>query len=69
MKRNVGLIDRIVRFVIAAVFIALPLTGIVKGNDAIVFYVLAGIVTLTGIMGFCGLYTVCGLNSCKLKNK
>jgi len=56
MKCNVGSLDRIVRIILAAVFVALVATEMVKGTAAIVLGVLAGVFLLTAIVRFCPLY-------------
>jgi len=67
MKKNMGGADRIIRLVVAAVLVALSYFKVVEGNVATVFYVIAGIVALTSIINFCPLYTLFGLNTCKVK--
>ena len=67
MKKNVGIIDRVVRIVIAAGLTILYFTGVVSGTVGIFFLVLAAIALLTGLFRFCGLYAIFGLNSCRTK--
>ena len=60
MTKNVGLIDKIVRVVFGAVFIGF---GISQGG---LWWLLAafGVVLIaTSAMGFCGLYTMLGINT------
>ena len=54
-KTNTGNIDRIVRVVIG-----LALLGW--------YFFAGGPIWATGALGFCGLYTLLGINTCKLKN-
>lgn len=62
MKNNVGGIDRTLRIVVGLILIALALTGTVGMWGYI------GIIPLaTGLFRFCGLYTLFGFSSCKLK--
>lgn len=65
MKCNVGGWDRVLRIVVGAVLIVLGLAGAVSGTGLIVAYVIGAIVLLTGIVGFCGLYTVLGISTRK----
>lgn len=65
MKCNVGGWDRRLRIVIGAVLIVLGLAGTVSGTGAIVAYVIGAIALLTGIVGFCGLYTILGISTRK----
>lgn len=64
MKQNVGGLDRSLRLVIGAAIIAL---GYVK---CIWWLVLIGVIVfLTGVIGWCGLYALLGINtSKKVKN-
>lgn len=67
MKKNVGSIDKIIRFVIAAVALILIVSGMVTGTLAIVIGIVGGAMLLTSIFGFCGLYTLLGFNTCPAK--
>ncbi|MEL7159128.1 MAG: DUF2892 domain-containing protein [Bacteroidota bacterium] len=68
MTVNMGSADRIIRPLLAVVFIALYFTGTVTGTVGIILLVLAGVFLLTGIMGMCPLYSLLGINSCKVGN-
>lgn len=68
MKRNMGSTDRVVRVIVAAILIVLTLAGVVTGTLSYVLLAASGIFLLTSLIGFCPLYTICGLNSCKIKN-
>ena len=68
MKKNMGGLDRIVRLVIAAIVGTLCFTGVVQGTLGYVLLALAGIFVLTSFVGFCPLYTLVGLNTCRRKN-
>ncbi len=65
MKTNMGIIDRVVRIVIALVFIGLYFTGVISGTLAIVLLVLAGVFILTSLVGFCPLYWPLGIHTGK----
>lgn len=67
MKQNVGTVDRVVRIVVALVLGVLVLTGQVSGVLAIVLGVAAVALLATGLIGFCGLYTVLGISTCPRK--
>ncbi len=67
MKKNMGNTDRIVRFIIAAIFVALYFTGTVTGTIGIVLLVLAGVFVLTSFVSFCPLYAPFGLSTCPTK--
>ena len=60
MKKNVGGIDRILRIIAGIALIALTLTGMIGVWGWI------GVVPLaTGLMGFCPLYPLLKINTCK----
>ncbi|MCO4787108.1 MAG: DUF2892 domain-containing protein [Marinomonas atlantica] len=62
MKANVGGLDKILRIVIGVMLIALALTGVIGAWGYI------GVIPLaTGVFNFCALYTLLGINTCKLK--
>ncbi|ALA67154.1 membrane protein [Corynebacterium lactis RW2-5] len=65
MKTNESVIDRIIRIVLAVVFgiVAYKTTGAVS----VLMWVLTVIAGLTGIVGFCPLYRVFGISTCKVK--
>jgi hypothetical protein len=63
MKANVGGIDRILRIVGGLVLIALATTNVVS----LWGFVVGGIVLATGVLRFCGAYTLLGINTCPLK--
>jgi hypothetical protein len=63
MGQNVGMADRIVRIILAVVFIILALV------HSIWWFIPALIALVTGIVGWCGLYTLFGWNTCTLPAK
>jgi hypothetical protein len=64
MKRNESTIDRIVRAVLGVALIGGGVA--VGGTLAIVLYVLAAVMFVTALMGFCPLYRLFGIDTCKL---
>ncbi|MEJ7830758.1 MAG: DUF2892 domain-containing protein, partial [Segetibacter sp.] len=67
MKKNMGSPDRIIRVILAIVFVVLYYTGTVTGTLGIVLLVLAGIIILTSLVGMCPLYAIVGMNNCPAK--
>jgi len=68
MKKNMGSADRIIRFILAAIFIGLYFTNTVAGIWGIVLLVLAGVFILTSFVSFCPLYAPFGISTCPKKN-
>ncbi|HHI71686.1 MAG TPA: DUF2892 domain-containing protein [Rhodobacteraceae bacterium] len=65
LKKNVGNIDRIIRFVVGA---ALIIAYFVMDNASP--WLLIGIIPLvTSLMSSCPLYSILGLNTCPLKDR
>ena len=56
MKKNMGTIDRVIRFGLAAVLVILYLTGQITGTAAIVLGIIALVFVITSLVGFCPLY-------------
>ena len=58
MKMNESPVDRIIRVIVGVTLIALGLLGVVSGVWMWVAYVLSAILLVTGIVGFCPLYSL-----------
>ena len=56
IEKNVGTTDRIIRFVVAAIFAVLYFTGMVTGTFGVVLMVLAVVFALTATITICPLY-------------
>jgi hypothetical protein len=67
MKKNMGGLDKVLRILIAVVFVYLFYSGIVAGTLGYVLLAFAGIFILTSLVSFCPLYTILGVNTCKTK--
>lgn len=64
MKKNIGGIDKILRIVVGALLIVLTVTGTIGVWGWI------GVVPLVaGLFGYCPLYSLIGLNTCRVKNQ
>jgi len=68
MKKNMGGMDRIVRFIVAAGVAVMYYIGLIEGILAYVLLALAAIFLLTSFVSFCPLYKVFGINTCKVKS-
>jgi hypothetical protein len=67
MTKNMGSLDKAIRLVLAAVFVALYFTNVVSGTLGIVLLVLAGVFVLTSFIGSCPLYLPFNLSTRKEK--
>ena len=63
MKKNMGIADRVIRVIIAAVFLTLYFTNVLTGTLGIVLIVISGIFLLTSLVSFCPIYALTGLSS------
>lgn len=64
MKRNESAIDRVIRAVLGVALVAIGFT--VGGTLGVVLYVLAAVMFVTALTGFCPLYRLLGIDTCKL---
>ncbi len=67
MTINMGKADRILRPLLAIVFIALYFTGTLTGTLGMVLLVVAAVFLLTSLMGSCPLYTLFGIRTCPVE--
>lgn len=66
MKKNMGGIDKAVRVLLALILIILWGTGAVAGTLGYVLLGAAGIFLLTSVVSICPLYSILGINTCKV---
>jgi hypothetical protein len=65
LNKNMGVIDRIVRIIIAALFGYLYFSGIVTGALGIILLVLGIVFLGTSLISFCPLYTLFNFSTVK----
>lgn len=65
MKTNVGKTDRIIRILLAFILAALYFTGTLTGTLGIIAIILALVLVITALLGFCPLYFPCRINTNK----
>jgi hypothetical protein len=65
MKKNMGSADRIIRWLIAVIFVILYLTKVITGFWGIIMLLVALMFVVTSIFSFCPLYLPFGINTCK----
>lgn len=63
MKKNVGMIDKAIRISTSLVVGGLYFDGSLTGTWAVILLVLSGVLILTGISGFCPLYSILNFSS------
>ena len=56
MKKNMGMVDRIMRLILAGLVLVLYLTGVISGTTAVILGALAVVWVVTSLLGFCPLY-------------
>ncbi len=70
MTPNVGSFDRVLRFALGIVLIALPFVApvaMLNGTLATVILVVVGaVMVLTAAIRFCPLYTILGIRTCRV---
>jgi len=69
MKSNVGSTDKIIRIIIAIVALYAAYTGMAASPWNYVLYVVAAIMVFTSVMGCCPLFSIFGVNTCKIKKE
>jgi hypothetical protein len=67
MKKNMGTLDKGIRIIIAIAIALLYYFNVISGTLAYVLMAVAIIFLLTSFISFCPLYTLLGINTCKLK--
>ena len=67
MKKNMGSTDTLIRLLVAIGLIALYCTNVLKDEYGIIALVVALVFTLTSLLGYCPLYSVFGIKTCKNK--
>jgi len=69
MKKNVNLIDKVIRVLLAVVLCILIFTNQITGILAIIFGVLAVVLLLTSFLSFCPIYAMLNLSTLKKSEK
>jgi hypothetical protein len=69
MKKNMGMADRVIRVLLAAVVAILYFNHNISGTLAIALMILAAVFLLTSFISFCPLYAPFGISTCANKPK
>lgn len=67
MKKNMGLLDRSIRSLIAVIIAILYFTDVITGTLGIILLVVACVLLLTSLLSFCPAYWPFGVSTCKNK--
>ncbi len=67
MKKNMGSADKVIRLLLAALFIILFVFNVVGGVFGYILLILALVFILTSLVSFCPLYAMFGIKTCKTK--
>ncbi|TNE35655.1 DUF2892 domain-containing protein [bacterium] len=66
MKKNLGLLDRFLRFAFAVIVSLLYFTNTISGLFGTILLILASVLLITSFISFCPIYALFGISSCKL---
>ncbi len=65
MKNNMGLIDKVIRILVAVIIATLYYTDYISGTLAIILLIVAGMFIVTSFISFCPLYLPFGISTKK----
>lgn len=69
MKSNMGIVDRMMRIVVAGIIATLFIFNVIVGPIAIGLLIVSGIFVVTGFLSFCPLYLPFGISTKKSDQK
>lgn len=69
MKKNIGNGDRFLRIILGIIGVILALSGSFDGNLKWGLLIIGLLLIITSSIQFCPLYTLLGINTCKVKAK
>jgi len=67
MKTNMGTLDKVIRVIVAIIGGLLVYYDVVVGVYSYIVLAIVAIFLLTSLIGFCPLYGLFGMNTCKVK--
>lgn len=65
MKKNMGMLDRIIRLVVVVIIAALYYTGQISGVAATILGIVAVVFLVTALLGWCPIYLPFGISTRK----
>ncbi|MEO0038174.1 MAG: hypothetical protein RIQ59_1385 [Bacteroidota bacterium] len=63
MKKNMGGVDKTLRFIVALIIVVLYLLGKISGTLGIIFLAVAAVLSLVSLIGTCPLYLPFGIDT------
>jgi uncharacterized membrane protein HdeD (DUF308 family) len=69
MTKNVGGVERIIRFIIGIALLALAFLHVLAGGLAIAAYVVGAIALVTGALQICPAWSIFGINTSSAAHK
>jgi hypothetical protein len=69
MKKNMGNVDILIRLLISLVILVLYFTHVITGVLSVILFIVAAIMILTSIMGFCPAYHLFKFSTFKKEEK
>ena len=65
MKKNMGVVDKVIRLVVVAIIVALYFAGQITGTAAIILGIVAVAFLVTSLIGWCPTYALFGISTQK----
>lgn len=65
MKKNMGVVDKVIRLVVVAIIAALYFAGQITGAAAIILGIVAVAFLVTSLIGWCPIYVPFGISTKK----
>lgn len=69
MKKTVGTADKVIRIILGLILLIIAFAVSVGQTLKVILIIIGIIALLTAISGLCPLYSLLGINTCKVKNK
>ncbi len=70
MKKNIGATDKAIRIFLAGLIIAGIVFKVINGTLALILGIFSGLLILTSLLNWCGLYVILGINTkCKCETE
>ncbi len=67
MKKNMGMVDKLIRFIVAISIAVVYYLNLMSGTLAMVLLIFAVIFVLTSFVSFCPIYRLIGVSTCSSK--